>query len=493
LDSPQQEQSGIQHNVFLYAQDDWRATRRLTLNLGLRYELPLPWYQPQNYWGTLIPGRQSTVIPTAPVGMLFPGDTGVPRGLVQTPMKDFAPRVGLSYDLFGNGKTAIRAGFGIFYDSVDANIIQNNSQPFVYAYTFAGPLSFSNPLAGQAAIPTTVNVTNPTFVGTQQIFYPDPNLKTPYVEAFNLGVQQQLMRNLSLEIDYVGKLGRREFVPFSSNPAICPAGTTCSTATTNARRILQGFGNNTEYSSSGSSNYNALEVQITRRFASWLGAQGAYTYARSFDTFSGNTETAAAPDVFNLATSEYGPSSFNPTQVGSLGYTVYAPKLHRFNPYVRAILSDWNLSGIYSIQSGLPLNITLGNLDNAFSSTPNQRPNVSGSFQLPSDRDRVTKEAEWFNTSVFSLPAPGTFGNLGRDAVIGPAKITNNASIARSFPIPLRESMKLQFRCDAFGLFNTPNLGNPNTTFSTSKTSTFGQITSTSGNRSLQLSLHLFF
>lgn len=493
VESPELEQSGIQNNMFLYAQDNWKALPRLTLNLGLRYELPYPWYQPQNYWCTFKPGVQSSKIPTAPRGLLYPGDPGVPRGLVPTRYLDFAPRIGFAYDVFGNGRTAIRGGFGIFYDAIDSNIIQNQVQPFVYQFSLSGPFGFSNPLANGPVIPTSVNLRNPVFSGTPQLNYPSAHLTTPYVEAFNFGIQQQLMRNLALDVEYVGKLGRHQLVPYSANPAVYRTGAT--TANTDARRIYQGFGNNVEMATLGSSNYHALQIQVTKRLGAYVSAQGAYTYSRSLDDFSSNvTDTAAAPQalnpntgVFNLRT-EYGPSTFNATHVASAGYTVYGPRFAGRGAFLRELAGGWSLSGIFSIRSGFPLNITTGQ-DNALSGTPNQRPNLVGDFNLSSGRSKADKIKQWFNNAAFLLPAAGTFGNLTRDALVAPGQITNNMSAAKSFTIPGREGMRLQFKCDAFGVFNTPNLGTPGTTLGTS----LGRISSTSGNRSLQISLHLWY
>jgi outer membrane receptor protein involved in Fe transport len=130
VSSPWLEQSGFQTNLAYYVQDDWRVHPRLTLNLGLRYELPFPWVQPNNYWGTLHVGQQSQVFKNAPLGMVFPGDPGVPRGLIQTDTNNFAPRIGFAWDPFGRGRTSVRGAYGIFYEALNANLIQNDSQPY---------------------------------------------------------------------------------------------------------------------------------------------------------------------------------------------------------------------------------------------------------------------------------------------------------------------------------------------------------------------------
>jgi hypothetical protein len=504
VESPQIEQSGIQPNYSFYFQDDWRALPRLTLNLGLRYELPIPWYQPQNWWGAFRPGQQSTVIPTAPVGLVYPGDAGVPRGMVPTPKLDFAPRFGFAYDVFGDGKTAIRGGYGIFYDAVDANIIQNNVQPFTYINQISGPLSLSNPL-GTTVVPTTRNLTTPTFTGLQRVVYPAANLATPYVQGFNISVQQQLPSDIGLGIYYVGKLGRKQLLPYESNPAVYAPG---SSASTDARRMYQGFGDNVEMATAGTSNYNALQVQVRKRKGRYLTLQAAYTWSRSLDDFSSNvTDTANAPDILDPNTgifnpkTEYGPSSFNATHIASLAYTLHGPKFRGKSGLVQAVAGGWNLAGIFNIRSGQPLNVTIGT-DRAMSGTNNQRPIVMGDWSLPSGRSTADEMAAWFNNfgntsslnkncslagAAFCAPATGTFGNLTRDALVGPGNVTNNMSVFKQFKV--REKTTMEFRCDAFGAFNTPNLSSPGV----SPGKSFGVISSTSGARRLQLSLKLKF
>ena len=167
-------------------------TPRLTLNLGLRYELPLPWVHPQQLLGhAAASGQKSQLIPTAPVGMVFPGDPGMPRGLIQTDKNNFAPRIGFAWDPFGNGRTSVRGAYGIFYETMNSDIIQNTGQPYRYTFTINQPTSLADPLRGQPAIPLVLNLKNPVFTGLQQLFYPEPGLRTPYVQNFNLNVQRE--------------------------------------------------------------------------------------------------------------------------------------------------------------------------------------------------------------------------------------------------------------------------------------------------------------
>ena len=485
--SPYLDQGGLESATYYFIQDDWRVSKRLTLNLGLRYELPLPWFHPHDEWGTLRPGVESTVIPTAPLGLAFVGDPGVPRGIIQTDKNNFAPRLGFAWDPFGDGRTSVRGAYGIFYETINADIIQNTSQPFNYTFTINAPYSLADPLRGQPPLPLVVNLKNPTFVGTQQIFYPDPGLRTPYVEQFNFNVQRELVKDLTLEVDYIGKLGHKLLIGYSPNPALYGPG--ASTGNIDQRRILQPYGNNSEISSVANSNYNGLQIQVNKRFRRGFSVQGAYTFSRSLDNASAIALGAAVPNVFNFR-SQYALSDFQAKHIASISWLWELPRVTAGNGIVRAAANGWQVNGLVSLRSGLPINPVLGS-DRALSGTPNQRPDVIGNPVLSGDRPRGDRVLQFFDRTAFALPAVGTYGDEGRNALLGPASAATNLAVFRSFPLPLREGMRLQFRSEFFNLFNSVNLSNPNTSFSAG--ANFGRITAAGDARVIQFALKLLF
>ncbi len=481
---PSLEQGARQVSMNGYVQDDWRVSNRLTLNMGLRYELPYPWVQPNDYWGTFRYGAQSTVMPTAPRSMLYPGDPGVPRGLIPTDYNNFGPRFGFAWDPSGDGKTAIRGGYGIVYEYINANVIQNNLQPFRYSFTLQLP-NVDNPLAGFPNIPLLVNRNNPLFVSPYSIFYPDPTMRNPYVQQFSLGITRQVMKDLAVTASYVGKLGRKLSLGLSMNSAQ-PA-PNASLANLDQRRIYQGFTDISDYSTQGNSEYSSLQVQVNKRFSHRFMATGAYTFSRALDTFSNISETASIPIVADLHRG-WALSDFNSKQILSIGYSWDLPRfdsLHGFfGTTARWVAGGWQTSGRYWARSGRPLDIRNGS-DVALSGTPNQRPNVNGDPVLPMGRARKDEIAQWFNGSLFTLPAAGTFGSLGRNAVLGPPTSDTSLSLNKYFRIPAREGMKLQFRSEFFHALNHPTLGS----VQTSMGSNLGKVTGFGGNRVIQLAM----
>jgi hypothetical protein len=512
--------SAQQHDFYFYGQDDWRATSKLTVNYGIRYEMPFQWNQPDGQSLTFIPGFQSKVFPTAPPNMAYVGDQGIGKSIVKTRFNDLAPRIGFSYDVFGDGHTAVRAGFGIFFDAINANIV-GVGEPYHYTATYSQPNGgFSNPLLGQNPIPANYVKGNPQFAGPYTVNFADQNLTTPYSEAFNLGIQQRVRQSGTFEINYVGKLGRHQIIQFDLNPAIydCSGGyfqsnpaTYCANASTASssyqdRVLYPGFNYGgqgiVDNASVASSSYNGLQLIYTQRARKSVSVLASYTYSRSIDLQSnGQTNTAQVPMPFNLA-SQRAPSDFQATQIFNLGWVWNTPRIDIGSRLVRNIANGWRIGGIYNARTGNPINIFLAG-DLSLRDQRPQRPNlVAGQNpNLPRGRSRQAKVAEWFNTAAFANPTLGTFGNVGRNSLYGPAFIVLNSSVGRFFQ--LSQEKNLEFKADAFNLFNTPNLANPNTQLASaaSDQGNYGTIRSTVGTngvvgtngRRLQLSLLLHF
>lgn len=480
----------------LFVQDDWKITPRLTLNAGLRWDVQQAPTDPQDKASTFKLGVQSTVLPpTAPTGLLVVGDPGVGRGIVSTPLTHFSPRLGLAWDPFGDGKTSIRAAAGLFYGSVSGNEWNSTSnfQPFAVREQFNNVTSLTNPYGalqgGVSPFPYIYSPKNPGFILPAQIYGIAPDFRWPYTYQLNLSVERQIKKDLIVTAAYVGSLSHR--LPFAIDLNYPFYTSTATSANVNSRRAIDTNILSTiqAVKSVMNANYHGLQITVEKRMGHHFGVKGFYTFSKSIDdaTLENNTVNGGAEDFRNLAL-DRGRSDFDRRHVSVTSFIWDLSYVTGTNAIVKNLVNGWQLSGIVTLQSGLPFNVVTGT-DANLDGNNNDRANLQGNPFLDPNRSRAAVTAAWFNTNAFVAPAPGTDGNTQRNLLTGPGSKNVDLSLTRNFSI--RERMRFQVRGEATNAFNLVNLSNP--TASLNATTTFGQIRNASAMRQLQVSLRLTF
>jgi hypothetical protein len=469
----------------LYFQDDWRLSPQLTVNLGMRYEVQLPWTEERGQWSRLYrnSGYRSQRYPNAPVDMAFYGDPGVPNGMVSTDWIGFQPRIGFAYSPTALRKTVIRGGAGVFGELSNADIIQNTGQPFQFNRTIFAIGQLSDPLRELGPLPLLPDLQNPTFNPPFGMFYPTADFRNGNVYHYNLVIQREVGTNLSVEAAYVGKQSRKLTRTSEVNPAIFVPGNS-TLANIESRRIYRPglYSGITESSSSANASYNAFQLQVMQRLARGFSVQAAYTFSKSIDDSSSLVIGGPLPNPFDWS-SQRGLSDFDSTHNANTSFVIELPKLGtRF--LSKALLHNWQLSGIVSARSGNPFTIVSGR-DIALSGTPNQTPNVVGDAKREHS-GKADAVDQWFNPAAFALPAAGQFGNSARNNVRGPGFWNVTTGVFRTFPI--REQFRLQFRSEFFNVLNHTNLSNP---INNMNNAAFGRILSAAAPRVIQFALKL--
>lgn len=478
----------------MFIQDDFRVHPRLTLNLGLRYELPTSMTDPHDRKLTFAPGVQSTLAPNAPLGLLFPGDPGVSRGIVEPSHKMFAPRVGLAWDPFGDGKTSIRAAAGIFYGSISSNNMNltTDFQPFSARQTFANVKTLADPfgnMPGGSPFPISYDPKNlkisliPADVSTLA-----QNFHFPYTYQFNFSVQRQLRRDVSMTVAYVGALAHH--LPFSVDknyPIWNPSATTTNLP---SRRPYQPGTLGIIYYEDGIINgaYHGLQTSVQKRLSHGLTFQAYYVFSKSMEgaQTQNNQPTGGAEDFRNLSL-ERGRTNNDRRHTFSLSAVWQIDYFKGSQAFVRNVLNGWSLSVIATAKSGAPLTCTTGQ-DNNVDGSSTDRCDLVGDISLDPNRSRAAVTGAWFNTAAFKPPVAGADGNSSRNLFDGPGQKLMDAALFRQFR--LRESMRLEFRAELTNALNLVNLSNPTTNYNSAN---FGTISTASPMRQTQLGLRLAF
>jgi len=471
--------------VGLYWQDDFRVNARLTLNFGVRYELALPYYDKFNRMASFQPGRQSSFRPNAPLNLLYPEDSGVPRSTIKTDSNNFGPRVGLSWDLWGDGRTSLRAGYALVYDAIPGwapfqNIL---APPFTRFASLDAPPSFADPFLGISPSP----LVDPAleFPCPCLVIGYSPDFTSGYAQHFNLTLQRELFSDFLAEVAYVGSTTTKFPGYLEINPALPTP--TATPANTQSRRLFPDYTLVRPTFSQFNSNYNSLQASLNKRFRRGYSFLAAYTWSKAIDTQSNvNLGDVRPQDAFSLDDVR-GRAIFDARHRFVLSGLWELPSLANAPALARQTLGGWQLSGILTWQTGFPLTASEPT-DRSLRALRADRPDQVCD---PDTGPRTVEE--WFATSCFArLPAvvPGgqRSGTAGRNTITGPG--LNNFDFAAMKNISLGEQRRLQFRAEFFNLFNHPNFKDPGTLIGTS---TFGVIDSARDPRIIQFGLKYLF
>jgi Carboxypeptidase regulatory-like domain/TonB dependent receptor-like, beta-barrel len=465
-----------------YFQDEWHARSRFTVNYGLRYEIINPNTETRNRLNAFVPGVQSHIMPTAPVGLLFPGDPGIGRGIAQTDYRAFMPRVGFVWDPTGKGQWSIRSSYGIFYDPF-ANGMGVTSQ---------GPVS-SLPWAQFVEItPPTLNFKSPysdvplpkanTFVNPSTPFVIDTHARPSNAQDWNLSIQRELSRSYVLEVRYVGTKGTHLPRNVDANPAVYGPGATAQNA--DRRRLYAGcppsptapctYATIADLTYGQNSTYHAAQVSFSRQVSHGLGFNVSYWYSKTLDYLSSMNlqgasakalggENDLAQNPFDLK-AEHGPSLFDARHrlVGSGTWVL--PVAHSLTGFTGQLVNGWQLNLIAIANSATPFTV----YDSANVSLQASAPPISGYF---ASRPNVVGNpnrgphtlAQWIDPANFQRLNPATqagqFGDAGRNIARGPDSADVDISAVKNFQVA--ERFTLQFRAESFNVANHPNFGLP--------------------------------
>jgi carboxypeptidase family protein len=507
-----------------YAQDNWRVNRRLTLNLGLRWDGVPHTYEANDRMGNFYPSlydpsKAAVMNPDGTINSASPGlgtspnpilagvplylngigipeKNGVPKGLVDNHWAAFGPRLGFAYDVTGSSKTVVRGGFGVMYERIQGNDMYDAGPNIPFSLNVGlQSVTLTNPSISLATGTAASRPINPADITGLSV----NNYKLPVSYQYSVGVQRSLSAKTVLSVSYVGNQNRHQSDRSEYNlpdPSALPALIGGAKYSLAPGLPFTGFRSIRLTSAGGNSHYNGLQMDLNSQVGRDLQLRAFYTLSRAEDPSNGGTGGGDLNNVSNPYLGwryDIGPSGFDRTHVAVVNF-IYDIPVFRGNQsrLLKTTLGGWQVSGIVTLESGIPINIGIsgGQGGNGLPNATN-RPNLVGSISYPQAGVPGKQQGiQYIDPSAFALPTLGAFGNLGHNALRRPGRDNWNLSLFKSFVFSETRGSRVEFRVETFNTWNHTQFNGVSNNLGSSN---FGQFTSAFDPRIMQLGLKAYF